>query len=127
MREYPATVLDVPPDGTLYIDIDLGLNVRTVRCLPLTGVELPPEGERLDQAVSFIKRWLMATPAPSWRHDEASMVTVRTVRDRGVEYSVEVFRHDYRADRPDPVSLNQALVEAGLAAVRVRRLRPVHR
>lgn len=111
MYEYKASVLRVIDGDTVRARVDMGLDCRIDLTLRLAHIDTPelPSVEGIDARDSLT----------AWLNDIGGQVVIRTIKDRREKFG------RYLAELYDPInldkSLNQQLVEAGLATPWVPR------
>lgn len=104
MYEYKAQVTKVVDGDTVHARVDLGCDVRLDMTIRLYGIDAP---ELPTVAGIAAKEWLIEKLAFTDGH-----VTLRTVKDRREKYGRYLGVLEQGAE-----SLNDAMVEAGLARV----------
>lgn len=110
MYEYSASVVKVVDGDTLHLNVDLGCDVRlkmTVRLADIDAPEISTNEGKVSKA--FVEDWLESC---------TQGLTIKTVKDRREKYGRYLaFVYDTsKLDLvPEPLSLNEQLVNEGLA------------
>lgn len=104
MYEYKCTLVRVIDGDTVVVDIDLGLSVHHIVPVRLYGINAPEiRTEQGPVAKKFVEDWFVN-----------KLYLIRTIKDKTEKYGryLGVF-----VDVDTGITLNSALVEAGLAVI----------
>ena len=105
MYEYRAALLRVVDADTLWLEVDVGLDIRNRLTVRLYGLNAPEKSTAAGAAATgYTTRWLTATPR----------LGLRTVKDKREKYG-RYLGIVYDLDQPDAPTLNELLVADGHA------------
>jgi micrococcal nuclease len=109
MFNYRARLVSVVDGDTLDIDVDLGMEVHTLQRVRLAGLDAPERGTAAGTAsTAFVHLWM-------GENANGGDLNITTVKDRKEKFGRYLaYVHPYTT-LGLPVSLNQAMIQAGHA------------